>query len=139
MEQKRFVVMTIFSALLFMAITVTATLTPYAQVGHANQFASPEMYNALLVISLMYFIPLLIYGLHVKSMKYVLAFVVGIYTVGAFGILLASSGFVRSLLNLLPRAQIPLESTPAAAVLNGLCVITVIYNGVWYWAAFRRR
>lgn len=136
MKYKGFATMTALSALLFMAITVTATLTPYAQTGHANRFASAEMYNALLVVGLMYGIPLFLYGLNVNSMKYVLAVVVGLYTIGAGGILLISSDFVRSVLNMLPGMQIPCETTAAAAVLDGLCVIAIIYNAVWYGAVF---
>lgn len=86
-KQKRFLLLTCLSALLFMMITVAASLSPYAQFGNANRFGSEGMFQAVFFVAAVYFLPLILHTLGLKSMRFILAVVTGIFTLSAAAIL----------------------------------------------------
>lgn len=139
LKHKSFEIITMFSAILFMLITTIATLTPYAEIGNANQFGSVEMFYALLMIAFMYFIPLLLYELHINAMKYILAFVVGIFTLGSIGILVMFNTPVISMLNQTLQQQISDENTLPVILMKLVSGITIVCNILWYIVALKKR
>ncbi|MFD2133520.1 DUF5391 family protein [Pseudogracilibacillus auburnensis] len=73
-KNKWLIMLTCVSAVLFVALIMSTSLSPLAQFGkHANQFGSIGMWSSIGMIFVLYFIPLCIYVAGIDPIKYVMA------------------------------------------------------------------
>lgn len=135
-KQKVFLILTCLSAFLFMMITVTASLSPYAQFGNANRFGSEGMFQAVFFIAAVYFLPLILYTMGLKSMRFILAAVTGIFTLSAVAILVIlpvlAAAPVRNLLESAAGTAISAGYEWAAVAMWILSAAEIIVNILWY-------
>lgn len=83
MKKRTLENMTIASMILFEVLIIFMPMTSYGNSGNANRFGSKGMIYSMVLIALMYIIPLLFYKLHIKTMKYIIAIIIGICTIGS--------------------------------------------------------
>lgn len=79
--KRRVIVWTITSLAVLVTLLVEVTLTPLAQRGNGTRFLSTGMWYNLIWVGSMYVIPVSLYILGIKSMRYVLAGVVGFWII----------------------------------------------------------
>ena len=141
--RKRFCILTLLSGMLFMALTVVSSLSPYAQFGSANRFGSEGMFQAVFFVAAIYYLPLILYALGLGSMRILLAVVVGMFTLGSAAILailpvLASSP-AREMLSQIWGVIIPSGISFPVIVMYLLCASEIVVNIVWYINLFHTR
>ena len=123
---KSIVINTIFSAFLFCILIVVISLSPLSELGkNANQFNSSGMWLAIINILSFYAIPLFLYLIGLKWMKFIMTFLC------ALGILI----FIFLLLTVLVIGY----SMTTISELNSVifvCILAIITNVIWFFVAF---
>lgn len=122
-EKNRVILWTAAATVLFCLELVVITLTPMAQVGNGTRFGSEGMYYNLFMVGGSYMIPLILFCLGIRPMKYVIAFMNGIWLIGQIFIVLLFAGTV---LFTLPRIDI---MSAAAAAFAGASIVAEV---LWY-------
>lgn len=122
-EKNRVILWSMTAAVLFCLELVVITLTPLAQIGNGTRFGSEGMYYNLFMVGGSYVIPLILFGLNIRVMKYVIAFVNGIWLIGQIFIVLMFTGTV---LAGLPGVDV---MSAAAALLAGTSLAAEV---LWY-------
>ena len=142
-SRKRFCILTLLSEMLFMALTVVSSLSPYAQFGNANRFGSEGMFQAVFFVAAIYSLPLILYALGLYSMRILLAVVVGICTLGSASILailpVLASAPAREMISQIWGVAIPPETSIPVIVMYLLCAAEIVVNIVWYINLFHTR
>ncbi len=72
-EKERVILWTVTAAGLFCCELIAVTLTPLAKIGNGTRFGSPGMYYNLMMCGGSYIVPLILYCLNIRLMKYVIA------------------------------------------------------------------
>lgn len=72
-EKERVILWTSLAAGLLCLTLTTVTLTPLAHIGNGTRFGTPGMYFNLLMCGGSYVIPLILYCLDIRVMKYIIA------------------------------------------------------------------
>ena len=131
--KRRVIVWTITSLAVLVTLLVEVTLTPLAQRGNGTRFLSTGMWYNLIWVGSMYVIPVSLYILGIKSMRYVLAGVVGfwIIPVPVIGIIGVGAWYWY-----LVREEIFYVSLLIMSILS-LCALEV--NIGWFIACFGKR
>ena len=119
-ENIRVILWSMIAAVLFCLELVVVTLTPLAQIGNGTRFGIEGMYYNLFMVGGSYFIPLILFCLNIRVMKYVIAFVNGIWIIGQVFIVLMFAGAV---LASLPGFDV---MSAAAAMLAGASLVAEI-------------
>lgn len=92
---KRTNVLTIISALFWILIIISGTLSPLAQSGGtSNQFGDMGMWSAIGLISILFFLPLYFYNKGSKGAKIALAIIIAIFVLGSIVITRLAFGFL---------------------------------------------
>ncbi|GGH78542.1 putative Tic20 family protein [Pullulanibacillus pueri] len=130
MESKSKIVgMTLLSALVFCVLLVVNSMSPLSEMGnHANTLGSVGMWAAIGIGLVCYAIPLFIYSIGVKWMKYVLAVLCGI---GMFTFLAIASSAV-----FIGLVQHNFSQLIGVLVIS---VIASVINILWFVIAFRTK
>ena len=74
-EKERVILCTIIAAVLFCCELTAVTLTPLAKIGNGTRFGSSGMFFNLIKGGGSYVIPLVLYCMNIRLMKYVIAVV----------------------------------------------------------------
>lgn len=72
-EKERVILWTAIAAVLFCCELIAVTLTPLAKIGNGTRFGSSGMYFNLMMCGGSYLVPLILYCLNLRLMKYVIA------------------------------------------------------------------
>jgi|SRR5690625_523865 len=123
----RVVVITIISALFFCLIMVSASLSPFPSSAK-NEFNSFGMWVNVGLILFFYILPLILYMMGVKAMKYVMAAFCGLGLLISFSIV-ALSFVVGEIAN---------NISDFLAVII-LCIFALIINIIWYIVVFKNK
>ncbi|WP_081584547.1 DUF5391 family protein [Bacillus bingmayongensis] len=119
---------TLVSALLFCSVLVSISLSPLADLGpNANKFNSLGMWKSIGMILLFYIVPLLLYIVGVKAIRFIMAF-------------LCSMGiFVHLVILVVVSIIIRTGDYNASSFLGViiLCAAVSITNVIWFFVAFR--
>lgn len=136
MKNNVFARTTILSVTLFEIMIVVTTFTPYGGLRNANYFGNKGMLYTILVIALMYGIPLVFYKLGIIGMKYILAVIIGVATLGAFVVFILmgiSAIMVMKKMSLLVLTRMENLATIITGV---ICIYTIASNFIWYINVF---
>lgn len=141
MESLRFEKLTILSMVLFEFLIMIMTITPYGKIGNSNHFADKGMLYSMVLIVLMYSIPLMFYKLNISGMKYILAAVIGICTIG--------TGFIFILVCLpaiIPVGvlvtffkQFSVKDYFICVIAGVICIGVITINVMWYAKIFSKQ
>ena len=74
-EKDRVILWTAIAAVLFCCELIAVTLTPLAKIGNGTRFGSSGMYFNLMLCGGSYLVPLILYCLNLRLMKYAIAWV----------------------------------------------------------------
>ncbi len=80
-EKERVILWTAIAAALFCCELIAVTLTPLAKIGNGTRFGSSGMYFNLMTCGGSYLVPLILYCLNIRLMKYVIACVNGLWLI----------------------------------------------------------
>lgn len=80
-EKKRVVLWTCLAAGLFCIELIIVSLTPLAKIGNGTRFGSSAMYFNLYLVGGSYLIPLALYCMDIRVMKYVIGSVNGLWLI----------------------------------------------------------
>lgn len=69
-EKERVILWTVIAAVLFGCELIAVTLTPLAKTGNGTRFGSAGMYFNLIMCGGSYIVPLVLYCLNIRLMKY---------------------------------------------------------------------
>ncbi|AZV57517.1 DUF5391 family protein [Clostridium sp. AWRP] len=127
-EQKnkcKVIFITLVSAVLFCLLIVMISLSPLSKSGlHANKFNSFGMWSSVGIILLFYIVPLMIYILGIRAVRFVLAFVLAIGILSDFSLITVvfiSNLFAKNLLYTL---------------IGVICIASLIVNAIWFLVVF---
>ncbi|MBO1581946.1 DUF5391 family protein [Bacillus sp. XF8] len=127
-QKSSIVFATLVSALLFCSVLVAISLSPLADLGpNSNNFNSLGMWKSIGMILLFYIIPLLLYIVGVKAIRFIMAF-------------LCSMGiFVHLVILVVVSIIIRTGDYNASSFLGViiLCAAVSITNVIWFFVAFR--
>ncbi|MCR6105628.1 DUF5391 family protein [Salipaludibacillus agaradhaerens] len=127
-KQRKFnvIVISVMSATLFCAVIVLSSLSSLANTGpNANEFGSTGMWTAIGGILIIYFIPLLLYGIGVPAMKYVMAVLCG--------------GGILTSVPIVGISALMLSSSNDTVMLYSVIIVgfsLIIVNIAWFFFAF---
>lgn len=131
-EETRVVIWSTASAAVLCDLIIIITLTPLATIGHGTKFLSMGMWMNLAMAGGGYIIPLILYCLQVKAMKYIIAVVNGFWLL-CMPFLMALA--VWGIGNRLPGGRISI-SCIIMAVTAGC---SMILNVLWYPMCRKKR
>lgn len=126
MLKKQQIFWTVALALIWVAIIVLATLSPFAQLGgNANQFGDLGMWSAIAFALLLFLLPLYLYAKGNKGARTALAVIIAIFIIGA----VALAGFTISY---------GLSLSMPLILIFALCVADIVISIIWYACSFNR-
>ena len=136
MKKYKFEISTLISAVLFGIIIICMSVTSLAGKGNANYWGSRGTIYSLIMVVLMYIIPMVLYELHIRSMKYILAFVIAIFTIGTVIIytliVLFEYSRIFTVLTNFSRENIKLCNPFCDIVVKIICPLEIACNIVWF-------
>ncbi|MDZ5606658.1 DUF5391 family protein [Bacillus pseudomycoides] len=119
---------TLVSALLFCSVLVAISLSPLADLGpNANKFNSLGMWKSIGMILLFYIVPLLLYIIGVKAIRFIMVFLCGMGIFVHLVILVVVSIIIRT-------GDYNASSFLGVII---LCAAVSITNVIWFFVAFR--
>ncbi|OAA93287.1 DUF5391 domain-containing protein [Clostridium coskatii] len=128
-EQKnkyKVIFITLVSAVLFCSLIVISSLSPLTNSGpNANKFNSFGMWLSVGIVLLLYIVPLIIYILGIRAVRFVMAFVLAVGILSDFSlttVVFMSSLFAKNLLYTL---------------IGVICIVSLIVNAIWFLVVFR--
>ncbi|OBR96527.1 hypothetical protein CLRAG_03970 [Clostridium ragsdalei P11] len=128
-EQKnecKVISITLVSAVLFCSLIVISSLLPLANSGpNANKFNSFGMWLSVGIVLLLYIIPLIIYILGIRAVRFVLAFVLVIGILSDFSLIA-----VVFMSNLFAKNSL-------YTLMGVICIASLIVNVIWFLVVFR--
>lgn len=131
-EETRVILWSTASAAAYCSVMVIASLTPLALIGNGTRFLSPGMWINLGMAGGSYIIPLLLYCLNVRIMKYIIAAVNGLWLLGLPFIMGLAVWGIR---HVLPDGRISISCLIMAAAAG----VSMILNILWYPMCRRKR
>ncbi|MBC5689718.1 DUF5391 family protein [Mediterraneibacter sp. NSJ-55] len=131
--KRRVIAWTIASLAVLTVLLVEVTLTPLARRGNGTRFLSTGMWYNLAWVGSMYVIPVSLYILGIKSMRYVLAGVVGFWMIPVPVICIIGAG---AWYWYLVREEVFYVSLLIMSILS-LCALAV--NVGWFIACFGKK
>ncbi|OAA89319.1 DUF5391 family protein [Clostridium ljungdahlii] len=128
-EQKnkyKVIFITLVSAVLFCSLIVISSLSPLANSGpHANKFNSFGMWLSVGIVLLLYILPLIIYILGIRAVRFVMAFVLAIGVLSDFSLMTVV--FMSSLF----------AKNSLYTLIGVICIASLIVNAIWFLVVFR--
>ncbi|HEK9102896.1 DUF5391 domain-containing protein [Bacillus pfraonensis] len=127
-KKSNIVFVTLISALLFCAVLIVSSLSPLANLGpNANKFNSLGMWKSIGTILLFYIVPLFLYIVGVKTMRFIMAFLCGM------GL------FIHLVILTVVCIVIRVSDYNASSFLGVIivCTAVIITNIIWFFVAFR--
>lgn len=132
-EKRTLMIWTTAAAFTMEAVIVITSLTPLAKIGNGTRFGSIDMWVNLIWCGSFYFLPLIVYCMGVRAMKYVLAVFNGIWLI-AFPVLLAvAAGSQRVWLHRDGRIY------PSLLLMALACFTGLVVHIIWYPMCLIRR
>ena len=129
-EKKRIILWTVIVTIMLCLELILVTLTPFAKVGNGTRFKSEGMYANLMLAGGSYLVPLVLYCQKVKSMKYVIAVVNGIWLISQPVIIAIALQWMK---------YETLEGKFICGISAFIAMITFITEILWYYMCRRRR
>lgn len=129
-EEKRILLWTVIVAVLLCLELILVTLTPFAKIGNGTRFNSEGMYANLTLAGGSYLVPLVLYFQKVKSMKYVIAVVNGIWLISQPVIIAIALQWIK---------HETLEGKFICGISAIIAIITFVTEILWYYMCRRRR
>jgi len=143
MNKHKFVISTLLSAALFELLIIAVSISPFAGRGNANYWGGRGIIYSLIMVALMYIIPLILYGVNIKGMKYLLAFEIAIFTIGTgvIYIVVCPFGYVGVVAMIMDNIRNNMELTNCICniVIKIICLLEIICNIIWYIINFSKR
>lgn len=131
MNEKRNVILwTCLAAGLFCMELILVSLTPLAKIGNGTRFGSSGMFYNLYLGGGSYLIPLTLYCLNIRAMKYVIGCVNGFWLIGHPAIALICFGA----LSLTSWIEMPYHFLDAASLLTAgvFSLCSFVVGILWY-------
>lgn len=132
-EKKTMIVWTTTAALLVEAALVITSLTPLARIGNGTRFGSGGMWINLIWCGSCYFLPLIVYCMDVRAMKYVLAVYNAVWLIALPILLVMAVGGQWEYLRRDGRIYSSL------LLMAFVCLIGLIVQVIWYPMCLRRQ
>lgn len=129
-EEKRMILWTVIAAVLLCLELILVSLTPFAKIGNGTRFNSEGMYANLAFVGGSYLVPLVLYCQKVKSMKYVIAVVNGIWIISQPVIISIALQWTK---------HENLEGKVICGISALIAIITFAVEISWYYMCRRRR
>lgn len=143
MNKHKFVISTLLSATLFEVLIIAVSVSSFAGRGNANYWGGRGIIYSLIMVALMYIIPLILYEVHIKGMKYLLAFVIAIFTIGTgiIYIVICPFGYVGFIAMILDNIRNNMELTNCICnmVIKTICLLEIACNIIWYVINFSKK
>lgn len=129
-EDKRVFLWTIIATVLLCLELILISLTPFAKVGNGIEFNNTGMHKNLIMVGGSYLIPLLLYSQKVKSMKYVIAIVNGVWLISQPVIVMVALQWIKCKVA---------HGEFICGILVVIVMITFIIEILWYFMCRRRK
>lgn len=129
-EDKRVFLWTIIATVLLCLELILISLTPFAKVGNGTEFNNTGMHKNLIMVGGSYLIPLLLYSQKVKSMKYVIAIVNGVWLISQPVIVMVALQWIK---------REVAHGKYICGILVVIVMITFIIEILWYFMCRRRK